>query len=236
MAFHEAGHALGKLLPNVDPVQKVSIIPRGRMGGYTLMLPEEDRFFRTKSEMLDSVVVTLAGRVAEEITFNEISTGAENDLNRVTKVARKMVTEYGMSEELGPLSLGSRREETVFLGRDLGHNRDYSEEVAALIDREVRRIVDESYEQARTLLTINKDKLIRLANALKERETLDGDEIDEVLSERADAVVEESEKIAADAAAAIAIDEEASAVEKVGAPKARVPSRPPKLAESPGGA
>lgn len=237
VAFHEAGHALaGKLLPNVDPVQKVSIIPRGRMGGYTLMLPEEDRFFRTKSEILDNVVVTLAGRVAEEIMFNEISTGAENDLSRVTKVVRKMVTEYGMSEELGPLSLGSRREETVFLGRDLGHNRDYSEEVAALIDREVRRIVDESYEQARTLLTINKDKLIRLANALKERETLDGDEIDEVLSERADAVVEESEKIAADAAAAIAIDEEASAVEKVGAPKARVPSRPPKLAESPGGA
>ena len=237
VAFHEAGHALaGKLLPNVDPVQKVSIIPRGRMGGYTLMLPEEDRFFRTKSEILDNVVVTLAGRVAEEIMFNEISTGAENDLSRVTKVVRKMVTEYGMSEELGPLSLGSRREETVFLGRDLGHNRDYSEEVAALIDREVRRIVDESYEQARTLLTINKDKLIRLANALKERETLDGDEIDEVLSDRADAVVEESEKIAADAAAAIAIDEEASAVEKVGAPKARVPSRPPKLAESPGGA
>lgn len=204
------------------------------MGGYTLMLPEEDRFFRTKSEILDSVVVTLAGRVAEELMFNEISTGAENDLSRVTKVVRKMVTEYGMSEELGPLSLGSRREETVFLGRDLGHERDYSEEVAALIDREVRRIVDEAYERARTLLTDNRDKLIRLACALKERETLDGNEIDEVLSDKADAVAEDSEKMAACAAAAISVDEEAGAGEQVGTGKSRVSSRPPKLAESPG--
>ncbi len=237
VAFHEAGHALaGKLLPNVDPVQKVSIIPRGRMGGYTLMLPEEDRFFRTKSEILDSVVVTLAGRVAEEITFNEISTGAENDLSRITKVVRKMVTEYGMSEELGPLSLGTRREETVFLGRDFGHDRDYSEEVAALIDREVRRIVDESYEQARALLISNRDKLIRLADALKERETLDGDEIDEVLSDKVDVVAEDAEKATADVAAAISIDEGAGAGEQAGPGKARISSRPPKLAESPGGA
>ena len=237
VAFHEAGHALiGKLLPNVDPVQKVSIIPRGRMGGYTLMLPEEDRFFRTKSEILDSVVVTLGGRVAEEITFNEISTGAENDLSRVTKVVRKMVTEYGMSEELGPLSLGSRREETVFLGRDLGHDRDYSEEVAALIDREVRRIVDEAYERARSLLMSNRDKLTKLADALKERETLDGDEIDEVLSDRVEVVTEDAEETAADVAAAISIDEGAGAGEQVGPGTARVSSRPPKLAESPGGA
>jgi cell division protease FtsH len=220
----------------VDPVQKVSIIPRGRMGGYTLMLPEEDRFFRTKSEILDSVVVALAGRVAEEITFDEISTGAENDLGRVTKVVRKMITEYGMSEELGPLSLGSRRDETVFLGRDLGHERDYSEEVAALIDREVRRIVDESYEQARTLLTTNREKLIRLANALKERETLDGDEIDEVLSDRVDVVAEDAEKEAADVAAAISVDEGAGVGEQFGPGKARVSARPPKFAESPGGA
>ncbi|NLS44589.1 MAG: ATP-dependent metallopeptidase FtsH/Yme1/Tma family protein [Firmicutes bacterium] len=237
VAFHEAGHALaGKLLPNVDPVQKVSIIPRGRMGGYTLMLPEEDRFFRTKSEMLDNIVVTLAGRVAEEITFDEISTGAENDLSRVAKVARKMVTEYGMSEELGPLSLGGRREELVFLGRDLAHDRDYSEEVAALIDREVRRIVDESYDRARSLLINNKDKLIRLANALRERETLDGDEIDEVLADKAGADAIDTEETVAHSPAAILVDEEADSREQVDAGKPRVSSRRPKFAESPGGA
>ena len=239
VAFHEAGHALAaKLLPNVDPVQKVSIIPRGRMGGYTLMLPEEDRFFRTKSEILDNVVVTLAGRVAEEITFDEISTGAENDLNKVTKLVRRMITQYGMSEELGPLSLGSRREETVFLGRDLGHDRDYSEEVAALIDREVRRIVDESYERARTLLIDNRDKLIRLANALKEKETLEGAEIDEVLSDEVSVAAEDTdtERVADHVAAAVAADEEAGQEEQLSPGKARVSPSPPKLAESPGGA
>ncbi len=235
VAFHEAGHTLvGKLLPNVDPVHKVSIIPRGRMGGYTLMLPEEDRFFRTKSEMLDNVAVTLAGRIAEEIMFNEISTGAENDLSRVTKLVRKMVTEYGMSEELGPLSFGSRREDIVFLGRDLGHDRDYSEEIAALIDREVRRIVDESYERAKNLLTTNKDKLIKLANALKERETLDGDEIDAVLRNETEVVAEDLEEAVISGAAAISVDDEAGAKEQFAPGKARVSSRPPKLAESPG--
>ncbi len=236
VAFHEAGHALAaKLLPHANPVQKVSIIPRGRMGGYTLMLPEEDRHFLTKSEILDEVVVGLAGRVAEEIMLGEISTGAENDLNGVTKAVRRMVTEYGMSEKLGPLTFGRRREETVFLGRDLAHDRDYSEEVAAAIDREVRRIVDECYTRAKELIAGNKDKLVRLANALKEKETIEGAELDALLSEAAPSEEGDAgEKVPAAAAAATLGDQEGSASEQVGGVKGRIPSRPPKLVESPG--
>ncbi len=235
VAIHESGHALAaKLLPHADPVQKVSVIPRGRMGGYTLMLPGEDRMFQTRSEILDKVVVGLAGRVAEEVMLGEISTGAENDLNGITKAVRKMVTEYGMSQELGPLTFGRRHEDTVFLGRDLMHERDYSEEVAAAIDREVRRIVDECYEKAKELITRNTDKLMRLARALREMETIEGAEIDALLSsEVPEAGVDAGQEKPA-AAAAAALGDGKDAVEQPGGGKPRVSARPPKLAESPG--
>ncbi len=234
VAFHEAGHALAaKLLPHANPVQKVSIIPRGRMGGYTLMLPEEDRHFLTRSEILDEVVVGLAGRVAEEVMLGEISTGAENDLNGITKAVRRMVTQYGMSDELGPLTFGRRHEDTVFLGRDLAHDRDYSEEVAATIDREVRRIVDECYTRARELISGNKDKLVRLATALKEKETIEGAELDALLAQEAPAAAGTAEERPAVAAASV-VGEGKDANEQAEAGKPRVAARPPKLAESPG--
>lgn len=183
VAYHESGHALvGKMLPDADPVHKVSIIPRGRAGGYTLQLPEEDRRYRTKSQMMNDVSVLLAGRVAEELMLSEPSTGAHNDLERATKIVRAMITEYGMSEELGPLTFGKSHPEQVFLGRDLARDRDYSEEVAAAIDREVRRIIDECLDRARSILTEHKDKLELLACTLKERETLEREEIDKVLN------------------------------------------------------
>jgi len=182
VAYHESGHALvGKLLPGADPVHKVSIIPRGRAGGYTLQLPEEDRRYRTKSQMMNDVAMLLGGRVAEELMLGEPSTGAHNDLERATKIVRQMITEFGMSEELGPLTFGKSHPDQVFLGRDLARDRDYSEEVAAAIDREVRRIIDECHERAKAILVENKDKLILLANTLKERETLERHEIDELL-------------------------------------------------------
>ena len=138
VAYHESGHALvGKMLPGADPVHKVSIIPRGRAGGYTLQLPEEDRRLRTKSQMMNDVAMLLGGRVAEELVLGEPSTGAYTDLERATKIARAMVTEYGMSERLGPLTFGKGHPDQVFLGRDIARDRDYSEEVAAAIDQEV---------------------------------------------------------------------------------------------------
>ncbi|NLZ38934.1 MAG: ATP-dependent metallopeptidase FtsH/Yme1/Tma family protein [Firmicutes bacterium] len=178
VAFHEAGHALvGYLLPNTDPVHKVSIIPRGRAGGYTLMLPEQDRYYMTKTELLARVTTLLAGRVAEEVVFNEISTGAQNDLERATDMVRKMIMEYGMSERLGPITLGRKQYEQVFLGRDIARDRDYSEEVARSIDNEIRRTIDEQYQQAADLIRQNRDKLDALANALLELESLDAEEV-----------------------------------------------------------
>ncbi|NLH13865.1 MAG: ATP-dependent zinc metalloprotease FtsH [Firmicutes bacterium] len=182
VAYHESGHALvGKMLPGADPVHKVSIIPRGRAGGYTLQLPEEDRRLRTKSQMMNDVAMLLGGRVAEELVLGEPSTGAYTDLERATKIVRAMVTEYGMSERLGPLTFGKGHPDQVFLGRDIARDRDYSEEVAAAIDQEVRRIVDECLEMARSILTEHRDKLELLATTLKERETLERDEIDRLL-------------------------------------------------------
>mgnify|MGYP003898915771 CR=1 FL=1 len=182
VAYHESGHALvGKLLPGADPVHKVSIIPRGRAGGYTLQLPEEDRRYRTKSQMMNDITMLLAGRVAEELVLGEPSTGAHSDLERATKLARAMVTEYGMSKKLGPLTFGKGHPEQVFLGRDIARDRDYSEEVAAAIDQEVRKIVDECLEKARSILVEHRDKLELLASTLKERETLEREEIDRLL-------------------------------------------------------
>ena len=177
VSFHEAGHALvGFLLPHTDPVHKVSIIPRGRAGGYTLMFPEEDRYFMTRSELLDRVTTLLAGRVAEKVVLDEISTGAQNDLERATAIVRQMIMEYGMSDSLGPITLGNKQDQ-VFLGRDLGRDRDYSEEIAKAIDLEIRRTVDQCYQRAQEILEKNRDKLDAIAKALLEKETLDAEEI-----------------------------------------------------------
>lgn len=177
VAYHEAGHALaGYLLPHTDPVHKVSIIPRGRAGGYTLMFPEEDRYYMTRSELLARISTLLAGRVAEQMVLNEVSTGAQNDLERSTAIVRQMIMEYGMSDALGPITLGKKPDQ-VFLGRDLGRDRDYSEEIAKAIDREIRKTIDDSYQRAWDVLDENRDKLEKIAMALIERESLDAVEI-----------------------------------------------------------
>jgi len=178
VAFHEAGHVLvGYLLPNTDPVHKVSIIPRGRAGGYTLMLPEQDRYYMTKSELISRVTTLLAGRVSEKIVLNEISTGAQNDLERATAIVRQMIMEYGMSDQLGPITLGKRQYEQVFLGRDLTRDRDFSEEIARAIDMEIRSTMDDSYKHAEEIVKNNREKLDLIANALLDQETLDAEEI-----------------------------------------------------------
>lgn len=180
-AYHEGGHTLvGMLLDNTDPVHKVTIIPRGRAGGYTLSLPKEDRYYATRSEMLDELKVLLGGRVAEAMVLKEISSGASNDLQRATSLARQMICEYGMSPELGPMTFGHRQDQ-VFLGRDIGRDKDYSEEVAAKIDKEIRKFIDEAYQKTESLLNENMDKLHLIADALIERETLEGEEIDQLM-------------------------------------------------------
>jgi len=173
VSYHEAGHALlGDLLPHTDPLHKVSIIPRGRAGGYTLLLPKEDRNYMTKSQLLDQVTMLLGGRVSEALVLQEISTGASNDLERATGIVRKMITELGMSEVLGPLTFG-HKEEQVFLGRDISRDRSYSDTVAYEIDQEARRIIGDCYLQAQNLIKENIDKLHAIADALMEKETLD---------------------------------------------------------------
>ncbi len=177
IAYHEAGHALVMhLLPNCDPVHKISIIARGMALGYTMPLPEEDRYLHRKSKFLDELAGLLGGRAAEEIVFGDITTGAANDLEQATKLARAMVTRYGMSEKLGPMTFGEKQE-LVFLGKEIGEQREYSEKVAQEIDEEVRRIIREAYERAKEILTKNREKLDRLAQALMEKETLEGDEL-----------------------------------------------------------
>ncbi len=192
VSYHEAGHALvSTLLKDTDPVHKVSIIPRGRAGGYTLILPTEDRYYRTKSMLLDEIVVLLGGRVAESLVLGDISTGAQNDLERATSIARKMIMEYGMSSEIGPLTLG-RKTEQVFLGRDIARDRNYSEEVAFAIDKEVRKIIDKSYNKAEELLKSSMDKLHLIASTLMDKETLDSDEFTALIEGR---TVEEVKKV-----------------------------------------
>lgn len=182
-AFHEAGHALvGMLLPDADPVHKVSIIPRGRAGGYTLMLPKEDRYYATRSELLDQLKTFLGGRVAEALVLKEISTGAQNDLERATDLVRKMITQWGMSENLGPITFG-RKQEQVFLGRDIAQDRNYSEEVACAIDKEVRQLIEDAYAKTEEMLQTNMDKLHLIANALMEKETLEANELEQLLQE-----------------------------------------------------
>lgn len=172
-AYHEAGHAvLAELLPKIDTVHQVTIIPRGRSGGFTMVLPKEDRYYMTKKEMEEQIVHLLGGRVAEKLVLDDISTGASNDLQRVAAIARAMVTKYGMSEKIGALALGSSSDE-VFLGKDFTSRRDYSEEIAAEVDKEIRRIVDTAYKMTEKLLEDNIDKLHTIAKALLVIETLD---------------------------------------------------------------
>ena len=176
VAYHEAGHAsLRKLLPNTDPVYKISIIPRGQAAGYVLSFPEEDRGLVTQPWFEDFIAVALGGRVAEELIFDEITDGARDDLDRVTQIARRMVTRFGMSKTLGPMVYG-RKQEMVFLGREMSEQRDYSEAIAIEIDREVKAIVDHAYQKARTSLQENIDKLKLVAETLIEIETLTADE------------------------------------------------------------
>jgi cell division protease FtsH len=181
IAYHEGGHALvGHALPNADPIHKVSIIPRGRALGWTLALPEQDKYLVTRSELRDQLAMLLGGRTAEEMIFHDPTTGAQNDIERASQIARSMVTEYGMSDLIGPQQLGQKNGE-VFLGRDLGHQPNYSDEVAARIDAEVRKLIDEAHTEALEILTENRKVLDRLASALVEKETLDTPEVMAVL-------------------------------------------------------
>ncbi|MGQ9489572.1 MAG: ATP-dependent zinc metalloprotease FtsH, partial [Anaerolineae bacterium] len=176
VAYHEAGHALVmQMLPNADPVHKISIVSRGMALGYTMPLPEEDHLLYGRNKFRDELAGLLGGRVAEEEVFGDITTGASNDLERVTALARRMVTQYGMSDVLGPQTFGEK-EELVFLGREIGEQRNYSEEVAEAIDKEVRRLVDEAYERARNIVRTYRDKLDEIARRLMENETIEAAE------------------------------------------------------------
>ena len=180
-AYHEGGHTIvGMLLEHTDPLHKVTIIPRGRAGGYTLSLPKEDKYYATRSEMLDELKVLLGGRVAEALVLKEISSGASNDLQRATQLARQMICEYGMSENIGPVTFGHRQDQ-VFLGRDIARDKDYSEEVAAEIDKEVRSFMEDAYAATEKLLSDNIDKLHVIAKALMEKETLEEEEINQLV-------------------------------------------------------
>ncbi|WP_281275520.1 ATP-dependent zinc metalloprotease FtsH [Bacilliculturomica massiliensis] len=180
-AFHEAGHAVvARSLPNTDPVHQVTIMPRGRAGGFTMILPKEDKYYMTKTDMKEQIVHLLGGRVAEKLTLNDISTGASNDLERATSIARNMVTKYGMSDKLGPVQYSDSDE--VFLGRDFTSKQNYSEEVASKIDQEIRDIVEEAFAQAEQILTENMDKLKLIAEVLLEIETLDAEQFEELFS------------------------------------------------------
>lgn len=180
-AYHEAGHALiARLIPGTDPVHKVTIIPRGRALGVTMQLPVDDRHGYSRGYLVNQLAILMGGRVAEELVLKEMTTGAGNDLERATDLARKMVCEWGMSEKMGPLTFGKQNEQ-VFLGREMGSSRDFSDQIAMEIDQEVRRLVTENYERAKRLLTENMVSLKRLAEALLEKEVLDGSDIDNIL-------------------------------------------------------
>ena len=177
IAYHEGGHALvAYVLPNTDPVHKISVIPRGRALGYTLTLPEQDKLLATREQLTDELAMLLGGRVAEEITVGDITTGAANDIERATKIARQMVTEYGMSDLVGPLTLGQKQHE-VFLGRDFSSSQDYSDQVAFEIDTEVRRLIDQAHDEALEILQQHRAKLDELADVLIAKETIDRDEV-----------------------------------------------------------
>ena len=183
VAYHEAGHAVvSRYLPTQDPVHQISIVPRGMAGGYTMYRPTEDKSFMSKTEMEENIVSLLGGRVAEKLILDDISTGASNDIERATKIARSMVTKYGMSDRIGAMTLGSSQEE-VFLGRDFAQGKEYSEETASLVDTETKRIIDKAYEQAIDILNTHIDKLHAVAKVLLEKEKIEGEEFDEIFAE-----------------------------------------------------
>ena len=183
-AYHEAGHALiAKLLPNTDPIHKVTIIPRGMALGLTQQLPLDDKHTYTKEYLFNNICILMGGRISEEIALNTQTTGASNDIERATEIARKMICEYGMNEKLGPLSFG-KKEEEIFLGREISQHRDYSEETAQKIDQEVNNLVGETYKKSHKLISDNLNTLNKLANALLEKETLNGHEIDEIVGKK----------------------------------------------------
>ncbi|MBQ6807848.1 MAG: ATP-dependent zinc metalloprotease FtsH [Firmicutes bacterium] len=223
VAYHEAGHAVvSYFLPNSDPLHKVSIIPRGRAGGYTLLLPKEDRNYATKSQMLDSLVLLLGGRMAEKLVLKDVSTGAQNDLERATETVREMLTRYGMSEELGPLTFG-KRQDTVFLGRDISQERNYSEAIAYAIDKEARAIMDEAYHRAEQILSAHINELHQLAKLLMERETIEAVEFYRLMKDHPAASPDMAEAarqaLAAPAKPATAAPEESANKEKTSSVK-----------------
>ena len=182
VAYHEAGHAVvSRFLPTQDPVHQISIIPRGMAGGYTMYRPTEDKSFMSRTEMIENIVSLLGGRVSEKLVLDDISTGASNDIERATKIARNMVTKYGMSERIGTITLGQNQEE-VFLGRDFAQSKEYSEETAAIIDEEVKSIIDYAYKKAAEILNANMEKLHVVAGILLEKEKIDGEEFDAIFN------------------------------------------------------
>jgi len=194
-AYHEAGHALvARVLPNADPVHKVSIIARGMMGGYTRLLPTEDRYLWTRSQFNDILATMLAGHAAEDMIFGEMTTGSESDIEQVTKIARRMVTEYGMSERLGPRTFG-RREELVFLGREVAEQKDYSEKTAEEIDEEIQKLIQHAYVVAKEILTQNRAKLVQLAEALIADETIEGEELEELFNKPVEEAASDGEHV-----------------------------------------
>ncbi len=201
-AYHEAGHALtAKLIPDADPVHMITIIPRGRAGGFTAYIPDEDSMYMTKGELKDRLVILLGGRVAEALIMGDISTGAQNDIERATKIVREMITHYGMNEKLGPMTYGSDEDE-VFMGRDFGRTPNYSNDIAAIIDEEMRILIDDAYDRAEILLSENIDMLHEIAEALLEKETLNAEEFEAICSgeKQAEDIIEASaEEIKEDA-------------------------------------
>ena len=182
VAYHEAGHAVvSRFLPTQDAVHQISIVPRGMAGGYTMYRPNEDKSFMSKSEMEENIISLLGGRVAEKLILDDISTGASNDIERATKIARAMVTKYGMSDRIGPMALGAGQEE-VFLGRDFAQSKEYSEETAGVIDEEVKAVIDTAYRNAEEILRRNIDKLHAVAGVLLEKEKIDGDEFEAIFN------------------------------------------------------
>ena len=193
-AFHEAGHAIvTRLLPSQDPVHQVSIIPRGRAGGYTLSLPTHDKYYVSKNEMLDNIVTLLGGRVAEKLVMDDISTGASNDIERATSIARNMVVKYGMSDKLGPMTFGSSNSE-VFIGLDYSRTQEYSDKVAAEIDAEVKNIIDNSYDRCLALINDNMDKLNAVANELLDKETIDAETFEYIFTHTGEEAPEDAKE------------------------------------------
>ena len=196
-AYHEAGHTLvAQFLPGTDPIHKVSIIPRGRALGVTMQLPVDDRHTYSKTYLQNNLAVLFGGRAAEELVFNSITTGAGNDIERATAMAKRMVCEWGMSEEFGPMALGKKDDE-VFLGRDMAHIKDYSDETAKLIDLEVKRILGDAYDRAKTILQDNLELLHTLSLVLVDRETLTGEEVIKIINGETLAPVQNGAKAAA---------------------------------------